>query len=36
MHHLLARVAFKTNPKAALKALDTTIQEVEAYVPDPQ
>jgi Cohesin loading factor len=31
MHHLLARVTFRKNPKAALKALDTAIQEVEMY-----
>ncbi|EON61650.1 hypothetical protein W97_00866 [Coniosporium apollinis CBS 100218] len=30
MHHLLARVLFKTNPRAALKSLDNLIPDVEA------
>ncbi|PYH98865.1 hypothetical protein BO71DRAFT_437774 [Aspergillus ellipticus CBS 707.79] len=31
MQHLLARMLHKTNPKASLKNVDKTIQEVEAY-----
>ncbi|KAL5047833.1 hypothetical protein BDW71DRAFT_196578 [Aspergillus fruticulosus] len=31
MQHLLARMLYKTNPKAALKAVDGMIQDVEAY-----
>ncbi|RHZ52647.1 hypothetical protein CDV55_103004 [Aspergillus turcosus] len=31
MQHLLARMLHKTNPKAALKAVDGMIQDVEAY-----
>lgn len=31
MQHLLARVLFKTNPRAALKTLDNVIPEAEAY-----
>lgn len=31
MQHLLGRVLFKTNPRAALKTLDNVIPEVEAY-----
>ena len=30
MHHLLSRVMFKSNPKAALKAVDRIVQEVQA------
>ncbi|SPB45579.1 unnamed protein product [Aspergillus niger] len=33
MQHLLARMLYKTNPKASLKAVDGMIQDVEAYVP---
>jgi ribosomal protein L30/L7E len=32
MQHLLARMLYKTNHKAALKAVDGMIQDVEAYV----
>jgi Cohesin loading factor len=32
MQHLLARMLYKSNPKAALKAVDGMIQDVEAYV----
>jgi hypothetical protein len=32
MHHLLARVLFKTQPRAALKSLDSLIPDVEACV----
>ncbi|KAJ6134230.1 hypothetical protein N7523_000552 [Penicillium sp. IBT 18751x] len=31
MQHLLARMLYKTNPKASLKAVDGMIQDVEAY-----
>lgn len=31
MHHLLARVLFKTGPRAAFKSLDSLIPDVEAY-----
>ncbi|RDW83954.1 uncharacterized protein DSM5745_04280 [Aspergillus mulundensis] len=31
MQHLLARMLYKTNPKAALKAVDGMIQDTEAY-----
>ncbi|KAE9978952.1 hypothetical protein EG328_001160 [Venturia inaequalis] len=31
MHHLLARVLFKTKPRAALKSLDSLIPNVELY-----
>jgi hypothetical protein len=31
MSHLLARVMFKKNPKAALKSLDRTIEEARGY-----
>ena len=32
MQHLMARMLHKTNPKASLKAVDSMIQDVEAYV----
>ncbi|PIG87211.1 hypothetical protein AARAC_004200, partial [Aspergillus arachidicola] len=31
MQHLLARMLYKTNPKASMKAVDGMIQDVEAY-----
>ncbi len=33
MQFLLARVMFRQNSKAAMKLLDSTIEDMEAYVP---
>jgi hypothetical protein len=32
MQHLLARMLYRSNPKASLKAVDGMIQDVETYV----